>query len=843
MALTPMMRQYLTIKETCEDCFLFFRLGDFYEMFMEDAKRASAILEIALTGRDAGLDEKIPMCGVPYHSAATYINRLVSKGYKVAICEQVEDPKLTKGIVKREVVRVITPGTVLDETVLNEKDNNYIAAICCDGDRYGLAVADITTGEFKVTSIPVTAGGGQIEDELMRIQPAECILEDEALKQALPSFKGYISMSKGEHKDALKKLTVDETIHGYKSIKKSAMILYHYLHDTQKGNIDYLKSIEYYTLNDYMFLDYQTRKNLEVTENIRKGTRENTLLSILDKTRTAMGGRLLKKWLEQPLINKEQILWRQSIISFFKNDLFLSEALSKALKDIYDIERILGKISYGNGNGRDFLALKHSLVKIEAIKDLLKEKAFTPLEDVIVALGNHNSLIDLLDESIDEQAPIAVKDGSLIKDSYHPDVAELRTITKESKSLILKLEADEKKKTGIKTMKIGYNRVFGYYIEVTKSNVHLVPDTYIRKQTIANGERYISEPLKELEYKIVHADEKVKQLEYELFLGIREQVLEETVSLKKAAHQIAIIDSLLSFAKIANQYDYVAPEIVADPCFEIVDGRHPVVERLVPFGDYIPNSFLMDPKEKNLAIITGPNMAGKSTFIRTLAIVTIMAQCGSYVPAKAFKLSVVDRVFARVGASDDLASGQSTFMVEMNEVATIINNATDKSLIILDEVGRGTSTLDGLAIAWAVSDYLLTAIKARTVFATHYHELINLETEYTNVLNLSMAVQEYKDDVVFLRKVVAGGASKSYGIHVAKMAGLPEHLIKRAEEKIVELENHMPPVMAVNDGQQLALEFVEKENPLKEKLDAVDLNAMTPMDALQFLFELKKSQR
>ena len=462
---------------------------------------------------------------------------------------------------------------------------------------------------------------------------------------------------------------------------------------------------------------------------------------------------------------------------------------------------------------------------------------------MVKALGNQSSLIELLEKSIDEDAPLTVKDGSLIKGSYHKEVAELRTITKESKSLILKLEADEKKRTGIKSMKIGYNRVFGYYIEVTKSNVHLVPDNYIRKQTIANGERYISEPLKELEYKIVQADEKLKQLEYEIFLGVRDDVLSHTVSLKKCAYNIAIIDSLLSFSKVANQYNYVAPEIVDRPDFEIIDGRHPVVERLVEYGDYIPNSFTMNPDNKNLAIITGPNMACKSTFIRTLAIVTIMAQCGSYVPATAFKLSVVERVFARVGASDDLASGQSTFMVEMNEVATIINNATDRSLVILDEVGRGTSTLDGLAIAWAVSDYLLTAIKARTVFATHYHELINLENEYSNVLNLSMAVQEYKDDVVFLRKVVEGGASKSYGIHVAKMAGLPEHLIKRAEEKMIELENHIPPLMPINDGEQMTLEFVEKENPLKVMLDSVDPNDMSPMEALQFLFELKKGQR
>lgn len=832
MGLTPMMRQYLEIKEQYGDAILFFRLGDFYEMFMEDAKKASSILEIALTGRDAGLEEKIPMCGIPYHAANTYIRKLLDKGLKVAICEQVEDPKLTKGIVKREVTRIITPGTIMEELSLNEKNNNYIGAIIVDEDFYALAYADITTGEFMSTSIPKYEGLDSLYNEAERLDIKELLSKDLQMIELAKDRGIYATFHDREEVEVEIEIDFNNDVIGYNACIKSINLLYSYLKYTQKGNIKILEKARYYSLTQYMAIDSWSRQNLELSRNIRTGDNRNTLLSILDKTKTAFGGRLLKRWLEQPLLDLEQIIARQNVVELQFQDVYFNQAIREALKGVYDIERILGRLSFGTGNGKDLLALKNSLINIEKIRVLLIGNKAECLSNYILNLEDSSEVIEYLEVSISEEPPFTLKEGGIIKAGYNADVDYLRKMSNESKDLIKELEAKERERLGIKSLKVGYNKVFGYYLEITKSNAHLAPADYIRKQTIAGGERFINEELKNLEYALIHSKDKLIALEYEIFSEIRNKVLLETDILKRIAACVGEIDVLSSFAYVAQINDYVRPSINNEQDFKLESGRHPMVEKLVDFESYVANDF--DINDNNLAIITGPNMAGKSTFIRMLAILTIMAQCGSYIPAKSFEFGIVDKVYARVGASDDLGSGQSTFMVEMNEVASILQNATDRSLIILDEVGRGTSTLDGLSIAWAVSEYLLTKIKARTVFATHYHELIDLDNYFKNVFNLSMAVQEYKDQIVFLRKVVPGGADKSYGIHVAKMAGLPDDLIRRAEEKMNQFEFPDTP-----EEKQLSLEIVEQTNPLKELLAEVNPNELTPLEALELVYKLK----
>lgn len=832
MGLTPMMRQYLEIKEQYGDAILFFRLGDFYEMFMEDAKKASNILEITLTGRDAGLEEKIPMCGIPYHAANTYIRKLLDKGLKVAICEQVEDPKLTKGIVKREVTRIITPGTIMEELSLNEKNNNFIGSIVMEDEYYGIAYADITTGEFMSTSIPSYEGIEAIYNEAERLDIKELVINDENLLEGIKNRSIYTSYHDVESMESDIDLDFNSDIPGYKACVNSVYLLHNYLSYTQKGNTQIIKKAGCYSLNQYMAIDSWSRQNLELSRNIRTGDNKNTLLSILDKTRTAFGGRLLKRWLEQPLLDLEQIKKRQSIVELQYQDIYFNQEIRNALKGVYDIERILGRLSFGTGNGKDLLALKNSLINIENIRRLLSVNGAPCLENHILKLGDTKDLIEYLEQSIAEDPPFTLKEGGIIKARFNTDVDRLRKLSNASKELIKELEQGERERLGIKSLKVGYNKVFGYYLEISKSYAHLAPPEYIRKQTIAGGERFINEELKNLEYELIHSKDKLIALEYELFNEIRNIVLEETDKLKRIAVCVAEIDVLAAFAYVAQVNDYIKPEINNGQGYKLVNGRHPMVEKLIDIESYVANDF--DIKENNLAIITGPNMAGKSTFIRMLAIVTVMAQCGSFVPAKSFEFGLVDKVYARVGASDDLGSGHSTFMVEMNEVASILKNATNRSLIILDEVGRGTSTLDGLSIAWAVSEYLLTKIKARTVFATHYHELIELEKYFKNVFNLSMAVQEYRDQIVFLRKVVPGGADKSYGLHVAKMAGLPEDLLRRAEEKM----NHFE-FPDVAEEKQLTLEIVEQENPVKDILKDVNPNELTPMEALELIYRLK----
>lgn len=839
MALTPMMRQYLEIKENYSDAILFYRLGDFYEMFMEDAKVASSILEIALTGRDAGLAERIPMCGIPYHAASGYIAKLIDKGLKVAICEQVEDPKLTKGIVKREVIRVITPGTILEELSLKEKENNFIGALVREGDCFALAAADISTGEFRVTAIRTTDGIRRVLDEISRLELRELVTSEEALNEQLSGYTGYRSSHPlPPSLQAVNGLIrFSDMLLGADAMKQAASLLYAYLDYTQKGNLAFIRGIEAYALGYYMTIDTWSRRNLELTRSLRGDGSANTLLSVLDKTRTAFGGRLLKRWLEQPLLDREEIERRLDIVGLLVDDLDFSQEVRDALKGIYDIERLLGRLSYGSGNARDLLALKSSLEKTARVKNLLVAKGSPLLSEMIGGIRDYEELAGLLDEAISEDAPLTIRDGGIIRTGFNLEVDELRKLNNDSKEFIKALEQREKDRLGIKSLKVGYNKVFGYYIEITKLNAHLAPPEYIRKQTIAGGERFINEELKELEYKIIHSRDKLGSLEHELFLEIRGRVLKEIEGLRSTALEVARLDVLASFAAVANMNDYKRPRFTEGRSFRIVEGRHPIVEKLVEQERYVSNDF--DIAENNLAIITGPNMAGKSTFIRMLAILTVMAQCGSFVPAESFELGIADRVFARVGASDDLGSGQSTFMVEMNEVATILNNATEKSLIILDEVGRGTSTLDGLSIAWAMSEYLLTRIKARTVFATHYHELIELEQDFANVCNLSMAVQEYKDQVVFLRKVVAGGADKSYGLHVARMAGLPEDLLKRAEVQMDYFEGKEP-VVRESQG---TFDFVEVDNPTRDLLREVNPNALTPLEALELVYRLKKLEQ
>ncbi len=834
MGLTPMMRQYLEIKEQYGDAILFFRLGDFYEMFMEDAKKASSILEIALTGRDAGLEEKIPMCGIPYHAANPYIKKLIDKGLKVAICEQVEDPKLTKGIVKREVIRIITPGTIMEEISLNEKNNNFIGAIVLKNGYYGVSYADITTGEFMTTSISEYESIESVFNEIERLDIKEVVLNDEIIKQIIDKRSIYSSFfnNVSVNMELEIELEFNDDILGFQASRDSVYLLYSYLMFTQKGNTQIIDKAEYYSLNQFMTIDSWSRQNLEITRNIRTGDNKNTLISILDKTKTAFGGRLLKKWLEKPLLDIEQIEIRQKVVELQYQDVYFNHSIREALKGVYDIERILGRLSYGSGNGKDLLALKKSLINIEEIIRLLKENGDDCLKRYINNLKDSSNLIDFLELSINEEPPFTIKEGGVIKNGFNPDVDHLRKLSNESKCLIKELETKERDRLGIKSLKVGYNKVFGYYLEITKTNSHLAPPDYIRKQTISGGERFINEELKNLEYDLIHSKDKLIALEYELFIEIRSKVLNQTNELRKVAANIGEIDVLASFAYVAQVNDYIKPEINVGQGFKLVDGRHPMVEKLIDFESYVSNDF--DISDNNLAIITGPNMAGKSTFIRMLAILTIMAQCGSFIPAKYLRFGIVDKVYARVGASDDLSSGQSTFMVEMNEVASILKNATNRSLIILDEVGRGTSTLDGLSIAWAVSEYLLTKIKSRTVFATHYHELIDLEKYFDNAFNLSMAVQEYKDQIVFLRKVVPGGADKSYGLHVAKMAGLPDNLLRRAEEKMNYFE-----FPKNNIEKQLSLEVIEKENPIKDILNTVNPNELTPLEALALIYKLK----
>ena len=800
MKLTPMMRQYFEIKENYKDCILFFRLGDFYEMFFEDAETAARELELVLTGRDCGLEKRAPMCGIPFHASNSYIGRLVAKGYKVAICEQVEDPKFAKGIVKRDVIKVITPGTYTDSSFVEETKNNYIMTIYADleRNRCSLAITDISTGDFLATEGELEKG--VILDEISKFNPKEIILLDsldqELIKDITLTTPALISRKPIEYFEENFEEVLNNQF-GEKSnslslmVKKSSNALVKYILDTQKISLTNINDIEVYSLVDFMTIDLSSRRNLELTENLREKSKKGSLLWVLDKTETSMGSRMLRRWIEEPLVNKEKITLRLNAVEELFKDLSLNDSLKEALHDIYDIERILGKISNKNANAKDLIALKTSIGKIPNVKGIIENCTSSLLKNYHHNLDDLRDIYDLLEKSIKEDPSLTLKDGDLIKDGFNGEIDELRLAKTNGKDWISSLENREREFTGIKSLKVGFNKVFGYYIEISKANYSSIPEgRYIRKQTLANAERFITPELKEIEEKLLGASEKLCSLEYDIFLDIRNEVENHIDRLKTTAKIIAELDCISNLAFVALENDFIKPEINEDGETKIENGRHPVVEKVIPKGEFIPNDTIINKEDNQLLIITGPNMAGKSTYMRQVAIITLMCQIGSFVPASKANISVVDKIFTRIGASDDLAGGKSTFMVEMWEVSNILKNATENSLVLLDEVGRGTSTYDGLSIAWSVIEYICKNknLRCKTLFATHYHELTKLEGEIHGVRNYSVAVKEVDNNIIFLRKIIEGGADQSYGIEVAKLAGIPDEVINRAKEILETLE-------------------------------------------------------
>ncbi|MGU8719603.1 DNA mismatch repair protein MutS [Clostridium perfringens] len=829
MALTPMMRQYFEIKENYKDCILFFRLGDFYEMFFEDAETAARELELALTGRDCGLEKRAPMCGIPFHASNSYIGRLVAKGYKVAICEQVEDPKVAKGIVKRDVIKVITPGTYTDSSFVEETKNNYIMTIYSDleRNRCSLAITDISTGDFLATEGELEKG--VILDEISKFNPKEIILLDsldqELIKDITLTTPALISRKPIEYFEEKFEEVLNAQF-GEKSnslslmVKKSSNALVKYILDTQKISLTNINDIEVYSLVDFMTIDLSSRRNLELTENLREKSKKGSLLWVLDKTETSMGSRMLRRWIEEPLVNKEKITLRLNAVEELFNDLSLNDSLKEALHDIYDIERILGKISNKNANAKDLIALKTSIGKIPNVKGIIENCTSSLLKNYHHNLDDLRDIYDLLEKSIKEDPSLTLKDGDLIKDGFNGEIDELRLAKTNGKDWISSLENREREFTGIKSLKVGFNKVFGYYIEISKANYSSIPEgRYIRKQTLANAERFITPELKEIEEKLLGASEKLCSLEYDIFLDIRNEVENHIDRLKTTAKIIAELDCISNLAFVALENDFIKPEINEDGETKIENGRHPVVEKVIPKGEFIPNDTIINKDDNQLLIITGPNMAGKSTYMRQVAIITLMCQIGSFVPASKANISVVDKIFTRIGASDDLAGGKSTFMVEMWEVSNILKNATENSLVLLDEVGRGTSTYDGLSIAWSVIEYICKNknLRCKTLFATHYHELTKLEGEIHGVRNYSVAVKEVDNNIIFLRKIIEGGADQSYGIEVAKLAGIPDEVINRAKEILETLE-----MESSKDNLDLALKEV---NTSKEEMKEASIEA------------------
>ena len=883
MGLTPMMKQYFEIKDRYKDCILFFRLGDFYEMFFDDAKTASRELELVLTGRDCGLKERAPMCGIPFHASSGYISRLVAKGYKVAICEQVEDPSAAKGIVKRDVIKVITPGTYVDGN--NENNSNiYLMAIYEENGVIGLALTDISTGEFKTTSF--NSLQTTLLDEINKVSPKEIIVDINTSESLLHEIslncdalltRKYLSDFRVKEEDLISQFSEVEISDLSKESKISCMVLLKYIYETQKMSLLNINYLEKYDIVNYMTIDGSSRRNLELTENIREKSKRGSLLWVMDKTSTSMGGRILRKWIDEPLISKTEIDKRLEGVEELYSSIGLNEDIRIALRDIYDIERIVGKIANGNVNGKDMVSLRTSLTKLPSIKDLLSTCKSPLLKDYFNSLDTLDDIKNLLLNSILDDPAIGVKEGNIIKDGYSEEVDELRKAKLHGKEWIAALENSEREVTGIKSLKVGYNKVFGYYIEIRKANYDSIPEgRYIRKQTLANAERYITQELKEMEEKILGAEEKLINLEYNLFLEIRSLVSKEISRLKNSARIVGNLDCISTLALIALENDYVRPNINEDGIIEIIEGRHPVVEKVIGRGEFVSNDTLLNKKDNRLLLITGPNMAGKSTYMRQVALITLMAQLGSFVPAKTANISVCDRIFTRIGASDDLAGGKSTFMVEMWEVSNILKNATSKSLVLLDEVGRGTSTYDGLSIAWSVIEHISNNenLKCNTLFATHYHELTKLEGEIEGVKNYSVAVKEVDDNIIFLRKIVKGGADQSYGIEVAKLAGLPKEVINRAKDILDNLEDNTSKLEKIEVNNQLKEEvsmdkeqiaevkedtkeiiddnkvdskaqddiqidftFVEKESLIKE-LSSVDILNLNPMEAMNKLYKL-----
>ncbi len=858
---SPMMQHYLEIKEQYKDCIVFYRLGDFYEMFFDDAITASRELEITLTGRDCGQEERAPMCGVPFHAAESYISKLIEKGYKVAICEQLEDPKECKGIVKRDVIRVVTPGTVTESNCLDEKKNNYIMSIFKKGIYFGLAVCDVTTGDCFATQIKDTNNFAKLIDEISKYSPAEIIVNTilynttEEISKIKERFNSYITNYGEEAFSDDYKQTENSYTFINDSNKKIENLedrlfevcavngLMAYLLQTQKVKLEHINTIKLYETTKYMTLDISARRNLELTEKMRDGSKKGTLLWVLDKTSTSMGGRLIRRWINEPLIDITELNKRLNATEELKNSLILRGDVITALKKVYDIERLVGKISYGNANARDMISLKNSLKQLPELKSVLARTKTELLQNLYLNLDVLDDIYNLLEAAIVEEPPLTITEGGIIKLGYNEEVDKYKKAMTEGKNWLVQLEAKEKQETGIKNLKVGFNKVFGYYIEISKSNVNLAPERYIRKQTLTTGERFVTEELKKLESEILGAEEKIVKLEYDIFIEIRNKIASQIERIQKSANIVSILDVLSSFATVADDNGYVKPIVDDSGEIDIKDGKHPVIAKMLPTGSFVENDTYLNQGDDRLSIITGPNMAGKSTYMRQVALITIMAQIGSFVPASYARIGVVDKVFTRVGASDDLSMGQSTFMVEMMEVASILQNATRKSLIILDEIGRGTSTYDGLSIAWAVVEYIANKEKcgAKTLFATHYHELTQLEEKIEGVKNYSIAVKEKGEDVIFLRKILRGGTDESYGIHVAKLAGVPQETVSRAKEILMSLERKSKNVEKENKKEvsgQLDM-YNYKIAEVAHEIDKINLNELTPIDALNILVKIK----
>lgn len=870
MALSPMMREYLKTKEEYRDCILLYRLGDFYEMFFEDALTASRELEITLTGKDCGLEERAPMCGVPFHAVENYINRLIEKGYKVAICEQVEDPKKAKGLVKREVVRVVTPGTTLDVMALDETKNNYLMSIVSVENGFGCAIADITTGDCYLTELEKPQN---LLDEINKFVPAEIICNDAFLMSGIDAedlrhrLKICIyTLDAWYFDDDRCRQTLREhfqvgALEGiglgdYDSGVIAAGALFQYLMETQKSAMTHMTSITPYLTEKFMLIDSSSRRNLELVETLREKQKRGSLLWVLDKTKTAMGARMLRSQVEQPLIDKEEINRRLEAIEELNDKAMLREEIREYLSPIYDLERLISRISYQTANPRDIVSFSGSLAMLPHIRLLLKEFESPLLKEIYEDMDALEDVTDLIHRAIIEEPPLSMRDGGIIKEGYHEDVDNYRESKSNGKKWLSDLEARERERTGIKTLRIKFNRVFGYSLEVTNSFKDLVPEEYVRKQTLTNAERYITQELKNLEDMILGAEDKLYALEYELFCDVRKRVGDQVLRIQKTAKAVAALDVLASLSVVAQRNHYVRPSINQSGVLDIKEGRHPVVEQMIENDMFISNDTYLDNQKQRVSIITGPNMAGKSTYMRQTALIVLMAQIGSFVPAKKANIGIVDRIFTRVGASDDLASGQSTFMVEMTEVANILRNATNKSLLILDEIGRGTSTFDGLSIAWAVIEHISNTklLGAKTLFATHYHELTELEGKIPGVHNYCIAVKEKGDDIVFLRKIVKGGADKSYGIQVAKLAGVPETVLSRARELVEELSD-ADITAAVKDltapkkktkitydsvdMAQMSLFDTVQDNDIIEEIKELDVSNLTPMEALNILYQLQ----
>ncbi len=854
MALSPMMRQYLEIKEENKDNLLFFRLGDFYELFFEDAKTASRELDLTLTGKDCGLEERAPMCGVPFHAADTYVKRLIEKGYKVAICEQLEDPATAKGLVKRGIVRIVTPGTISEMNMLDDTKNNFILSIYERDERISLSYCDVSTGAFYAEEGTLA----NLNNLLIRINPTEIIYSsensklDNYLKSSSLSFycspyDNYAFQSSYALKTLLNHFKVismlsfgidDDSI-----IINSAGALLQYLLDTQKNSLDHIKKVKISANNEFMVLDAFTVRNLELLENIRDKSKKSSLLGLLDKTRTAMGARKIRNYIEKPLLSKVLINQRLNAVSAIVENIYLRSELRTALNEIYDIERLLSRISYGSLDARDVVMIRNSIAPIPYIKELLKDVKDPYLQELGESLDPLNDIKDLMDKSITDDPPVGIKEGDIIKAGYNSEVDRLRELKNNANKWLRDLEQREREETGIKTLRVGFNKVFGYYIEVTNSFLGQVPSRYIRKQTLTGGERYITEELKKLEDDILNASEQCNRLEYQLFSSIREELSQYIDILQNNADIIATVDTIQSFAQVSYDNNYVKPKINTNGTIDIKGGRHPVVESFSKI-DFIPNDTYMDTKDDRLLLITGPNMAGKSTFMRQTGLIVLMAQIGCFVPAQSANISIVDRIFTRVGASDDLSSGQSTFMMEMNELASILNNATKDSLIILDEIGRGTSTLDGLSIAWATIEYLQGehGIGSKTLFATHYHELISLEGMIPGLRNYSVGVKEINKEIIFLHKIVKGGTDKSFGIEVAKLAGLPKGLLNKANMLLKQLERQNRTDITEIDTENIPEDNNDNENEREviRSLKGIDINSLTPFEALSILNDLKE---